>query len=139
LKAPLQHCSKPSVAKCESAPIKVGADQVTLMNHYLPTNIDVSRIRETGLGFRFQGVRYFCIADEDDVYVYVNQCPHFGVALEWMPDAFLDSKRQNIQCSQHSALFDIQSGFCHRGPCEGDSLTKVASKVVNGALWLAPD
>ena len=76
---------------------------------------------------------------KDEKKALIHQKKDFWDTLEWMPDAFLDSKRQNIQCSQHSALFDIQSGFCHRGPCEGDSLTKVASKVVNGALWLAPD
>jgi len=58
-------------------------------------------------------------------YAYVDQCPHFGVCLNWQPDQYFDRDHQYLQCSTHGALFKIDSGLCIYGPCHGDSLKPV--------------
>ena len=59
------------------------------------------------------------------VFAYRNSCPHTGVTLEWLPDQFLDSSAQYIQCSVHGAMFRIEDGLCVRGPCAGDALMAI--------------
>jgi len=63
------------------------------------------------------------------VYGYVNSCPHTGVALEWVPDRFLDPDGELIVCAMHGALFRIEDGVCIAGPCAGDSLRPVPVEV----------
>ncbi|WP_210398097.1 Rieske (2Fe-2S) protein [Motiliproteus sediminis] len=70
------------------------------------------------------------------LYVYLNRCPHRGIALEWQPDQFLDYERQFIQCSTHGALFRIENGLCIQGPCIGCSLQSVSIRIDDsGQLW----
>ncbi|RNF73553.1 Rieske (2Fe-2S) protein [Marinomonas rhizomae] len=88
------------------------------------------------MGFRHEGKEYFSVHFDQELRVYENRCPHFGVRLEWMPDQFLDSSRMNILCSRHSAQFDIKTGLCHQGPCVGDSLLPVQHQVHNQQLWI---
>ncbi|WP_020406096.1 Rieske (2Fe-2S) protein [Hahella ganghwensis] len=64
----------------------------------------------------------FIIRHQGRVYAYLNQCPHLGIELEWMPDQFLDHARQFIHCSTHGALFLIRTGECIAGPCQGQFL-----------------
>lgn len=106
------------------------------MTQYIPTDISIERIGIRGLGFQLAGKSYFCVNHDMDIIVYENVCPHFGVKLETVPDRFLNSAMNAIECSRHSALFDIKTGICHRGPCEGDTLIYVKSKVVNDMLWV---
>lgn len=70
-------------------------------------------------------------------YGYVNRCPHLNIELNWLPDQFLDDSGELIQCAQHGAQFNIESGECISGPCMGEALTAVAIEIKDGALWLA--
>ncbi len=72
------------------------------------------------------------------VHVYVNACPHIGVALDWAPDDFLTRDRRHIVCATHGALFAIETGVCTQGPCKGDSLEPVAVTIEDGWI-LVPD
>ena len=76
----------------------------------------------------------FAIRRGADAHVYVNACPHIGVALDWTPDDFLTRDRANIVCSTHGALFTIETGRCIQGPCEGDHLENVPVTIENG--WI---
>ncbi|OZG70047.1 ferredoxin [Hahella sp. CCB-MM4] len=67
----------------------------------------------------------FVIHHQGRYYAYLNQCPHLGIELEWMPDQFLDHARQFIHCATHGALFLIKTGKCISGPCQGQSLQPV--------------
>ena len=71
-------------------------------------------------------VEAFVVNLETGVHAYVNSCPHTGVALDWMPDQFLDLKGEYIQCAMHGALFEIESGLCVYGPCVNRKLEKLA-------------
>jgi nitrite reductase/ring-hydroxylating ferredoxin subunit len=76
----------------------------------------------------------FGVRQCEDVMIYVNACPHLGVALDWAPDRFLSSDGAYIVCSMHGATFDIASGLCLRGPCAGDSLEAVPFEIVAGEI-----
>lgn len=76
---------------------------------------------------------------EDDVFIvrttgllrcYHNSCPHWpGASLPWKKDAYLDACGTSVVCSGHGARFELESGVCTIGPCEGLALTGVP-------LWL---
>lgn len=61
----------------------------------------------------------------DEVFGYVNSCPHTGAPMDWVPGQFLDETGTLIQCSMHGAQFRIEDGYCVYGPCAGDSLAAV--------------
>ena len=73
----------------------------------------------------------------NDVRLYINSCPHIGSPLDFEPGNFLTPARDKIICSTHGALFEIDSGLCVHGPCEGKSLEPVPSRVSDGKVWLA--
>jgi nitrite reductase/ring-hydroxylating ferredoxin subunit len=54
-----------------------------------------------------------------------------------MPDRFLDSEGELIQCATHGALFRIESGECLRGPCLGAFLEPLPLKVREGRVFLS--
>ena len=60
-----------------------------------------------------------------NVRAYENRCPHKGVHLDWEHGEFFDSDGTRIQCGKHGALFDMGTGACVEGPCEGEGLTPV--------------
>ncbi len=72
-----------------------------------------------------------------EVFAYRNQCPHLGIELNFQPDVFLDTEQRYIQCINHSALFQIEDGFCVFGPCQGESLTTVPISIIDGSIWLS--
>lgn len=77
----------------------------------------------------------FAVRHDGELYTYVNWCPHLGIPLNFMPDQFLDGDGQFIECINHGALFEISSGVCISGPCQGESLTLVPHKIIDGQLW----
>ncbi len=78
----------------------------------------------------------FVVRQANRVYAYLNQCPHTGGPLDWVPDQFLNLEQDHIQCATHAALFRIHDGFCVAGPCSGDHLTAVPASVENGMIVL---
>jgi nitrite reductase/ring-hydroxylating ferredoxin subunit len=70
-------------------------------------------------------VEAFVVNGDTGPHAYVNSCPHTGVALDWMPDRFLDLKGEYIQCAMHGALFEIDTGLCVYGPCLNRKLEKL--------------
>lgn len=72
----------------------------------------------------------------DEVRVYVNSCPHIGTPLDWVPDEFLDATGSFIQCATHGVHFRIEDGYCIKGPCAGESLEALASRVRDGIVYV---
>lgn len=68
------------------------------------------------------------------VFVYVNDCPHWGAPLDFEPGRFLDPTGTLIQCSTHGALFRIDDGTCIKGPCLGARLQAVPCRVEAGVV-----
>lgn len=87
-------------------------------------------------GFSIEGCPVFAVRREGEVFVYLNRCPHRGVALEWQPDQFLDPSASLIQCTTHGALFLIESGECVAGPCAGQSLRAIPCREDAQGIWV---
>jgi len=73
-----------------------------------------------------------------NVYAYVNSCPHTGSPLDWVEHEFLSLDKQYIQCAMHAALFRLADGLCVAGPCTGSSLTAIAVTVESGLVVAVP-
>ncbi len=73
----------------------------------------------------------------NQVFAYINSCPHTQAPLDFVPGAFLTLDKTLIQCSTHGALFRIEDGFCVQGPCAGKSLVPVAVAVEGETVHLA--
>ncbi|MGH1485167.1 MAG: Rieske (2Fe-2S) protein [Cellvibrionaceae bacterium] len=80
-------------------------------------------------GFSYQGQAIFAVRKNDNVFVYSNQCPHLGLPLEWQADKFLTNDDSLIQCATHGALFEIDSGQCIVGPCQGQKLIRIETSI----------
>ena len=71
-------------------------------------------------------------------YAYNNLCPHLQTELEFLENQFCDGEQ--IECSTHGALFDVESGECISGPCQGDFLEKVKIDVhSDGGIYIVKD
>lgn len=81
----------------------------------------------------------FAVRRGNDVFVYVNSCPHIGVPLDWMPDRFLTGDGSRIICATHGAEFGIADGVCVRGPCLGDRLEGIMIEVKDGTILIPED
>jgi len=77
----------------------------------------------------------FAVRRDGELYTYVNWCPHLGIPLNFMPDQFLDGDGHFIECINHGALFEVESGVCVSGPCQGESLILAPHEVRDGELW----
>jgi len=69
------------------------------------------------------------------VHAYLNSCPHAGRPLNWAPGRFLYAHGQLV-CAAHGASFIPETGYCIGGPCRGESLKRVAVKVVDSEVLL---
>lgn len=83
--------------------------------------------------------RLCVVRQGDEVFVWLNDCPHEHRPMEYRQDRFLSGDGQHIVCYAHSAHFDIRTGLCFAGPCTGKSLIKVPARVVDGEVWIAAD
>ncbi|HED32724.1 MAG TPA: Rieske (2Fe-2S) protein [Gammaproteobacteria bacterium] len=109
------------------------------MKEHLCHSNDISDPGAKGLSLK-QGRRerlLFIVKKEQQLYAYENSCPHAGINLEWQDDDFLDNEKKHIQCSVHGALFNIETGNCMGGPCNGAGLTPASIEIDhNGDIFL---
>ena len=73
---------------------------------------------------------------DEQLYTYVNSCPHTGVNLDWKPHEFLSNDGLYIQCAMHGALFNIKNGLCLHGPCLGEGLEPIKSEIIDGQIYV---
>lgn len=106
--------------------------------HELPPGeakaFDLSRLTPEGEArpFRIVVVR----TGAREVVGYVNACPHKGAWLNIGGGHFFNPERTHLRCGRHGALFDIESGACTEGPCEGAHLEPVAVAIVGADVCL---
>jgi len=100
-----------------------------------------SDITEKGREFRVNGSGgpfYLMIFRRGDrLLAYHNSCPHMDRSLNFAPDRFLVGKDGLLVCTHHGAAFDLESGLCLQGPCEGSSLQPIEIIIRNDEVWLA--
>ena len=87
-------------------------------------------------GYDLGVMKIFVVKKQGLLYAYENRCPHLGIPLEWIPDEFLDSEGELIQCSTHGAIFLIETGECVSGPCAGDYLIHRTLIERDGDIYL---
>ena len=92
---------------------------------------------KTTKGVTLNNQKYVVIQKDSQIYVYKNRCPHIGINLEYQPNQFLDKEEQYIQCANHGALFEIESGYCIAGPCSGKSLIAVTFQHLNNTILVS--
>jgi len=82
---------------------------------------------------------FFVVRQNNSYFAYVNSCPHTNINLEWESDQFLDNNDELIQCSLHSAKFNIEDGLCIFGPCLGKKLKSLKIRIEEDQLQLITD
>lgn len=104
------------------------------MNNFLCniTDIDENQARE----FDIEGQSIILVNWYGSWFAYLNNCPHANWPLNLEPDAFFDSEHQFLQCSNHMALFDIETGECQAGPCTGDHLKALKVEVRDNQIFV---
>lgn len=85
------------------------------------------------------GGECFVVRRGEEIFAYVNRCPHTGAPLDWTPDQFLNADGSYIICAVHGALFEIDSGRCIHGPCVNQFLEPLSVKMENDRLVLGSD
>lgn len=70
----------------------------------------------------------------DNIYAYVNVCPHAGTPLNMDEGRFMEKTGVYLMCHTHGALFQLKDGLCVAGPCNGSKLQKVDIKEENGNI-----
>src|SRR5262245_53792261 len=84
-------------------------------------------------------LRGFVVRVGNEAHAYVNRCPHARHPLNLGPNRFLTPRGDLILCSSHGALFEKRSGFCVAGPCAGQSLERVATRIEAGFVLVADE
>jgi len=78
----------------------------------------------------------FIVRNYDNIAAYQNSCPHNHGPLNWLEDAFLSDDKEYIQCVNHGALFELDSGHCIYGPCNGQSLTRIDVEIDDHIIYV---
>ena len=92
--------------------------------------------REFAIGDGDWPFRGFIVRQGSDVFAYQNHCVHAGHPLNWSADEFLTKDKSALMCASHGALYEINSGQCVGGPCQGRSLRKVKVEVRDGIVYV---
>jgi nitrite reductase/ring-hydroxylating ferredoxin subunit len=67
---------------------------------------------------------------------FENACPHQGLRLDTVPGEFMDEEGNFITCGNHQAQFDLDTGHCFIGPCQGQALTPIRLIIDDGDVCL---
>lgn len=72
----------------------------------------------------------------NNFYGFENACPHEGERLDVNPGHFMDEEGNFLECGRHHSQFDIDTGHCFIGPCQGQRLTPIKLVVDEGDVCL---
>lgn len=89
-----------------------------------------------GISLDGRNDQLFLVRSEDQVVIWVNNCPHNHRPLEYQKDKFLSPDGQHIVCYAHSAHFNKLSGLCFAGPCKGKKLNKIQHIEINDEIYV---
>jgi nitrite reductase/ring-hydroxylating ferredoxin subunit len=92
--------------------------------------------REFAVGDGDWPLRGFIVRVGNDVFAYLNRCPHAGHPLNLRPDEFFTADLSLIACRSHGAMFEPTTGRCVAGPCAGQSLRSLPVRLEAGLVIL---
>lgn len=72
--------------------------------------------------------RGFVVLKAGRYYAYQNLCQHLPITLDLNDDDFFTHDKRHLQCHMHGAMYEIESGLCVAGPCEGSRLRPLELK-----------
>ncbi len=72
----------------------------------------------------------------NNFFGFENVCPHQGLRLDTVPGEFMDEDGNFITCGNHQSQFDLDTGHCFIGPCQGQALTPIKLIVDDGDVCL---
>jgi len=70
------------------------------------------------------------------VFAYRNCCPHQAISLDLGSEDVLTDDKRYIMCVNHAAVFDIENGQCLAGPCLGECLEPLKTKVEQERIYV---
>jgi nitrite reductase/ring-hydroxylating ferredoxin subunit len=71
------------------------------------------------------GTRVFrglVVKENNKYFAYENICQHLPITLDLNGDNFFSHDKKYLQCHMHGAMYEIRTGLCIAGPCEGAKL-----------------
>jgi nitrite reductase/ring-hydroxylating ferredoxin subunit len=72
-----------------------------------------------------------------DIAAFHNRCPHAGYPLQHADGRVLVQQGRYLVCGAHGASYELRTGACAGGPCNGDALTRIAIVVKRGEIRAA--
>lgn len=79
----------------------------------------------------------FVVRRANEVFGYLNICPHYSSRLNCRAGEFLSEDRSRIRCTMHFAEYRIEDGFGVAGAGEGCWLDPVPVHVENGMIVIS--
>jgi len=79
----------------------------------------------------------FVVRKGDDVFGYINLCPHYSSPLNYRAGHFLNEAGDRIRCTMHFAEFRIEDGYGVAGAAERCWLDPVPVVVRDGVMHIA--
>ena len=76
---------------------------------------------------------------DDGVAGWLNYCQHY-THIKLDKGSGAPRRDDELICANHGAYFEVDTGYCTFGPCEGAYLTRVTVAVEDGDVYLTdPD
>jgi nitrite reductase/ring-hydroxylating ferredoxin subunit len=79
----------------------------------------------------------FVVRRGQQVYGYLNICPHYSSPLNNRAQQFLNEDGSRIRCTMHFAEFRIEDGFGVAGAAQNCWLDPVPVRVEDGAIVIS--
>jgi nitrite reductase/ring-hydroxylating ferredoxin subunit len=92
-------------------------------------------LRRSETGEREEGI---LLRTGEEVRCWRNYCQHLTHVRLDKGDG-VPTRNGELVCTNHGAMFDVDTGHCTYGPCEGAYLDAVEVAVEDGAVCLVDD
>lgn len=86
----------------------------------------MSFVYDDGLGQEARGI---LVRWNGELFAFRNLCPHWSTPLDRHGDDLVDPATGDLVCQTHGARFEIHTGRCVLGPCQGDTLQRLTVHV----------
>lgn len=73
-------------------------------------------------------IKGFVTSKGGQFFAYQNLCMHLPVTLDLNDSKFFTHDKQHLQCHMHGAMYEVETGYCVAGPCQGSRLRALEFK-----------
>src|SRR3989338_2884916 len=82
-------------------------------------------------------IKGFVTNKNGQYYAYQNLCMHLPVTLDLNDSKFFTHDKQHLQCHMHGAMYEVETGYCVAGPCQGARLIALELKEDGNKLVIS--